>query len=245
MKLYVAGPMTEYRDRGWNFAEFDAATNYLRGLGHVVISPAEHDIDTGFDPANPASQELDRQQMLRWDLEELIQCDAVYMLRGWESSEGARLEHRVAQALGLKVFLQPALFGLSHNDLLDETSAPDPTHAEGEVRYTDPETGGQKGQKLAELGALPPEALLHLAEVAGYGTHKYDRGNYLKGYKWSLSFDAMERHLLQFWGGEYDDAESGLPHLAHAAWHCLALIAFYERAVGTDDRQPKRPECAL
>ncbi len=113
------------------------------------------------------------------------------------------------------------------------------THAEGEVRYTDPETGGQKGQKLAELGALPPEALLHLAEVAGYGTRKYDRYNYLKGYKWSLSFDAMERHLLQFWGGEYDDAESGLPHLAHAAWHCLTLIAFYERAIGTDDRWQK------
>ena len=67
----------------------------------------------------------------------------------------------------------------------------DLTHAEGEVRYTDPETGGQKGQKPAELGALPPEALLHLAEVAGYGTRKYDRYNYLKGYKWSLSFDAM------------------------------------------------------
>jgi hypothetical protein len=115
----------------------------------------------------------------------------------------------------------------------------DLTHAEGEVRYTDPETGGQKGQKPAELGALPPEALLHLAEVAGYGTRKYDRYNYLKGYKWSLSFDAMERHLLQFWGGEYDDAESGLPHLAHAAWHCLTLIAFYEQAIGTDDRWQK------
>ena len=76
---------------------------------------------------------------------------------------------------------------------IDETSelervslALDLTHAEGEVRYTDPETGGQKGQKPAELGALPPEALLHLAEVAGYGTRKYDRYNYLKGYRWSF-----------------------------------------------------------
>ena len=109
----------------------------------------------------------------------------------------------------------------------------------GEIRITDPNTGGQKGQKLAQLGALDPRALRILSEVAGFGGIKYERYNFAKGYKWSLSFDAMQRHLLAFWDGENNDPESGHPHLAHAAWHCLALLTFMERNKGTDDRFPR------
>ena len=112
-----------------------------------------------------------------------------------------------------------------------------------EERVTDPNTGGQKGRKLPQLGAIDPQSLLRVAEVAGFGAQKYERYNYLRGYAWSLSFDAMMRHALAFWGGEELDPESGLPHLAHCAWHCLAMISFQERGLGTDDRykQPGKP----
>lgn len=105
-----------------------------------------------------------------------------------------------------------------------------------EVRVVDPNTGGEKGQKQAQLGALDPITLLRIAEVAGFGMDKYARYNFMKGYAWSLSFDALERHLLQFWSGEDLDEESGLPHVAHAAWHCLTLLSFMMRERGTDDR---------
>lgn len=110
-----------------------------------------------------------------------------------------------------------------------------------ETRVTDPNTGGQKGKKLAQLGALDPEALLKVAEVAGFGAGKYARYNFLKGYDWSLSFDAMMRHALAFWSGVDIDEESGLPHLAHAAWQALALLAFHLHQVGTDDRPHSAP----
>ena len=103
----------------------------------------------------------------------------------------------------------------------------------------DPVTGGEKGQKLARLGAADPLALWKVAEVGGYGEGKYARYNYVKGYKWSLSYDALQRHLMLFWDGEWLDEESKLPHLAHAAWHCLALMTFYLRGKGTDDRFPQ------
>ena len=106
-----------------------------------------------------------------------------------------------------------------------------------EVRVTS-ETGGQKGRKLAELGSLDPLALLTLAEVSGFGGQKYAAFNFLKGYDWSLSFNALQRHLLAFWSGEDTDPESGLSHLGHAAWHCLAMISFQTRGLGTDDRPP-------
>jgi hypothetical protein len=105
-----------------------------------------------------------------------------------------------------------------------------------ELRQTDETTGGQKGAKLAQLGALDPKALYTVAEVAGFGANKYAAFNFLRGYSWALNYDAMQRHLMQWWAGEDNDSESGLPHLAHAAWHCLALLAFVIRGRGTDDR---------
>lgn len=97
-------------------------------------------------------------------------------------------------------------------------------------------TGGEKGRKQAELGSVDPLALLTLAEVSGFGARKYAAFNYLKGYDWSLSFNALQRHALAFWNGEDIDEESGLPHMGHAAWHALALVSFLSRGLGTDDR---------
>ena len=105
-----------------------------------------------------------------------------------------------------------------------------------ERRVVNEKTGGEKGQKDAQLGAIDPLSLLELAKVAGYGTEKYERYNFLKGYAWSLSFDAMMRHALAFWAGEDNDPESHISHMAHAAFHCLALIAYTRCNQELDDR---------
>jgi len=105
----------------------------------------------------------------------------------------------------------------------------------GEVRITS-ETGGQKGQKPQQMSAIDPHAIMRVAEVAGFGAEKYSKLNYMRGFDWSLAYDAAQRHLHEFWKGVDTDPESGLPHLAHAAWQCLALISFLERGLGTDDR---------
>lgn len=104
-----------------------------------------------------------------------------------------------------------------------------------EVRITS-ETGGQKGQKRARLGSVDPLALLTLAEVSGFGAEKYAAFNFLKGYDWDLSYDALQRHAMAFWNGEENDPESGLPHITHAAWHALCLTSFLLRGLGTDTR---------
>lgn len=98
------------------------------------------------------------------------------------------------------------------------------------------ETGGIKESKQCRIGDIAPEALWEVGEAAGYGYGKYNQYNYLKGFDWSLAYNAAQRHLMQFWSGEDLDSESGLSHLAHAAWQCLAMLAFYQREIGTDDR---------
>lgn len=105
-----------------------------------------------------------------------------------------------------------------------------------EVRVIDPETGGAKGQKMVRLHAIPWEVLAELGRVFAFGEDKYDDYNFRKGYKWSLSFDALQRHLWAFWNNEDRDQESGLHHMAHAAWHALVLGFFSLTGRGKDDR---------
>ena len=105
-----------------------------------------------------------------------------------------------------------------------------------EIRIVDPTTGGEKGQKDVRIHALPWESLQELGRVFAFGESKYDDYNFRKGYKWSLSFDALLRHAFAFWNREDQDSESRLHHLGHAAWHCLILLFFSITGRGTDDR---------
>lgn len=106
-----------------------------------------------------------------------------------------------------------------------------------ETRITDPKTGGQKGQKEERYDLIPFDALDEIARVYGFGSRKYAPNNWLKGYAWSLSLGALCRHVSLFAQGEDRDPETGRLHIAHAAFHCLALITFYLRGLGTDDRE--------
>lgn len=105
-----------------------------------------------------------------------------------------------------------------------------------EVRVTDPETGGQKGQKIQRYDLIPADALDQLATLYGIGCEKYDERNWERGYAWGLSFGALMRHAWAWWRGEEVDPESGLDHMTHVAWHALTLATFRRRSIGRDDR---------
>lgn len=111
--------------------------------------------------------------------------------------------------------------------------------ASSEVRVTDPETGGQKGVKLERYDLLPDDALDEIARVYGEGAKKYEDRNWEKGYKWGYSIGALKRHVSLFCQGyDYDTGPGGTNrhHMACAAWHCLCLLTFSLRGLGTDDR---------
>lgn len=104
-----------------------------------------------------------------------------------------------------------------------------------EVRVTSA-SGGEKGSKLARYDLIPSEALRTVAELYGRGAQKYAEHNWRRGYDWSLSFAALQRHAWQFWAGEDNDAETGLPHMASVAFHALALLTFMSEQPGYDNR---------
>jgi hypothetical protein len=106
-----------------------------------------------------------------------------------------------------------------------------------EVRVTNAVTGASKGSKSRRYDLIPKQAVGEVAEVYHHGSIKYANHNWRKGYDWGLSYAALERHLEDFWDrGEDLDPESGLPHMAHAAWHCLALLTFMREHPEMDDR---------
>ena len=100
MKLYLAGPMRGYLSH--NFPAFIEGAKTLRALGHEVWSPAEEELRKGFDPETDDADAF-LEYMLQ-DLPELLKCDGIVMLGGWERSKGARLERHVAFEVGLLVF---------------------------------------------------------------------------------------------------------------------------------------------
>lgn len=104
-----------------------------------------------------------------------------------------------------------------------------------EVRTTS-RTGGQKGVKDARFDLIPVGALTQLAEHYGVGAKKYADNQWRKGYEWSKSYAALQRHANQFWGGEDFDDETGSHHMAAVAWHALALLTFFDEFPQFDDR---------
>jgi hypothetical protein len=95
----------------FNFPAFDNAKKKLSDLGWVVVSPADLDRDRGWDFSS-YSEDTDWSRLpprfnlaeaFREDLIELFYCDMIYLLKGWELSEGARTELAVAKMLGLEI----------------------------------------------------------------------------------------------------------------------------------------------
>lgn len=90
-RLYVAGPMTGLPD--FNYPAFREASTQLEAHGFDVEDPSTN--------VNPTPD--DYHGWLKAGLAQLITCDGVALLDGWEASGGARLDVNVAATLGMRV----------------------------------------------------------------------------------------------------------------------------------------------
>lgn len=92
MKIYIAGPMSGLPD--FNRAAFNHAHVFLGARGYVVLNPAL--LPDGLTQAEYMDICL-----------AMIRCaDAVFMLRGWEKSAGARAENALAERLEMEIIFQ-------------------------------------------------------------------------------------------------------------------------------------------
>jgi hypothetical protein len=102
VKIYLSGPMRNYPD--FNFPAFHAARESLRDQGHVVVCPAERDLEQGFDPKRSiAEQDFDVDAALAYDVAALPTVDAIALLPGWQYSAGCAVELERAIELDLLI----------------------------------------------------------------------------------------------------------------------------------------------
>ena len=86
--IYISGPISndpEYK------AKFKEAQDMLEQCGFCVLSPAE---EIRVEPWKEWADYMAEALIL------LLQCDQVYMLKGWSTSTGACLEMKLAKKLG-------------------------------------------------------------------------------------------------------------------------------------------------
>ena len=123
MRIYISGPMAGLPDH--NRAAFDAAEQRLLDQGHFVINP--HDLSAQFGPVEEiaksfrqfysypfrhekvaATDELTNlaRCVMSADFAAVRSCDAIYLLRGWENSRGAKKELAEAIQHGLAIMLE-------------------------------------------------------------------------------------------------------------------------------------------
>ena len=94
MKVYISGPISGTSTYP---ASFEKAADYLRHLGHEVVDPSTIDPPSHISKGDVTFESWD--YYMREGIKLLMGCDRIYMLEGWEDSEGARLEQMIALQL--------------------------------------------------------------------------------------------------------------------------------------------------
>ena len=219
-KCYLAGPM-----RGlphWNHEAFASATRRLRRAGWEVFSPHEKDRELGITP--PADGQTDEPLTafpIGDDLKAIAEGDAVFVLPGWENSEGATLEVDVARRLKRPVYSYEKGL-LVGTKTIPERAAEAAARAPRDVL---PTGSGERKDRPVTTGVIDyfPAALVEVARVSKYGNDKHNPGeplHHARG-KSTDHADAIGRHLIDRGGV---DPDTGMRHSAELAWRALALL---------------------
>ena len=88
----------------YNFDAFDKAAQELRSRGEQVFSPAEQDMQDGFDPEASEEDSEHFGKVILKDLDAIRQAAYVCVLPGWEKSLGCLMELGYAASIEKPVF---------------------------------------------------------------------------------------------------------------------------------------------
>jgi len=92
------------------------------------------------------------------------------------------------------------------------------------------------------LHLIDPLWLKTTAQVLAFGEKKYGPWNWARGtFEWHRLYRAAIGHLTDWYGGEDNDPETGLPHLWHANCCLMFLTRYAHDGMGKDTR-PRFPQ---
>jgi hypothetical protein len=96
MKIYISGKISGLPIQPV-IEKFKWHAVFLELKGHESINP--------FD-VSPLDESKDWHDYMIEDIAALFKCEAIYMLKDWGQSRGARIEYQIAKELGLQIFFE-------------------------------------------------------------------------------------------------------------------------------------------
>jgi hypothetical protein len=226
MRIYIAGPM---RGREfYNFPAFHEAEQHLKDLGHDVVSPARLDIEAGFLMShlpedhdwNEMPHGMDYEDTMARDLEALDTCDAIYMLRGWTTSQGAKRE-QIHAACGPHEFFEQGV--LEPPSLVCDEEVKWPAVEAKPASLLPTDSQARKGIPIySGLLMYFPRACAEVARLSKAANEKHNPGESMRWSREKSSdhHDCAARHLME--SGTKDG--DGFLHDAHLAWRAMAML---------------------
>lgn len=95
MKIYISGPITGH-PLNEVIRSFSEAEERLQEQGYDTVNPLHNGL--------PATSSWEAH--MRADLKLLLECDSIYLLKGFRSSKGAMIEFELAKHLGYNITYQ-------------------------------------------------------------------------------------------------------------------------------------------
>lgn len=102
MRVYIAGSMRGLPE--YNYPAFDAAEKRLNEQGYSVVNPANIGRAHFGNRKDLSEDEIDF--LMAEELSLLVECEAIYLLKGWYKSKGARKELYHAIGNDLEIILE-------------------------------------------------------------------------------------------------------------------------------------------
>lgn len=103
------------------------------------------------------------------------------------------------------------------------------------------DTGVKYDSGKPDMSLLSTVALVELTRVLDFGAKKYAPNNWRKGIHQTRLLAAALRHIFAYLGGESDDPETGLCHIAHAMCCCMFILESRVLTPEFDDRYFELP----
>lgn len=96
MKVYISGKISGLPLNNV-IEKFKWHASLLESKGHEPINPID---------ISPFHDSKDWYYYMVDDIAALLKCDAIYMLKDWGQSRGARIEYQIAKELGLQILFE-------------------------------------------------------------------------------------------------------------------------------------------
>jgi hypothetical protein len=99
MKIYISGKITGLPINKV-VEKFKWHSGILEMKGYLPVNPID---------VSPFAEDKEWEDYMIDDIAALFKCDAIYMLKDWGQSKGARIEYQIAKELGLQILFEDEL----------------------------------------------------------------------------------------------------------------------------------------